>query len=109
MRGDFRVILSLRRTFARGEERFSSLFISPLDCHKALLSQKVVNEAIDHCAHVQNLRSHILALKMQSHQSNDEEKRHMFLSQSTWALQRYFLLICLQEYIAEVAPLIINS
>lgn len=80
-RGDYAVIRSLVRV---------------VDCGKE--AKLLVDELIDRCAHMQNLREAILTYRRSLAKESDEKRREAVCTRGVEYLERYFTLCCFAAY-----------
>ncbi|KAI6025906.1 inositol hexakisphosphate-domain-containing protein [Pisolithus orientalis] len=71
--------------------------------------KNAVDEAIDRCAVVFNLRDHIDAERLKAEQATDEKQKRIHASKGLHNLRRYFELIAFQAYLQSTKPDTIKS
>eukprot|EP01018_Ginkgo_biloba_P004364 Gb_39663 [translate_table: standard] len=81
-RGEYTVIRSLIRVLEGGVE-----------------GKRQVDEVIDKCSAMQNLREAIVVYRNSVHHQADEKKREVSLTNFVQYLERYYFLICFAVYI----------
>ena len=71
--------------------------------------KQTVDDAIDQCSEVMNLRDSIEEARTRAEQASDEQQRRQYAHRAMQNLRRYFELIIFQWYLQTVAPDTIRS
>lgn len=84
------------------------LLIRPIDLlrviRKGPIVKSIVDDAIDQCSEVYNLRDSIEDARTRAEEANDDKTRKTWASKGLQNLRRYFELIVFQSYLMSIEP-----
>lgn len=95
----------------RGENRHSYAVINNLlrVLRKGPIIRDIVDNAIEQCSAVFNLKDSIEVARHNAEQATDEKVKRAFAQKGLWNLRRYFELIVFQSYLQSTEPDTIDS
>ncbi|KAG2017712.1 hypothetical protein CC2G_007200 [Coprinopsis cinerea AmutBmut pab1-1] len=92
--------------FKQGQPRHSYVVINNLlrVIRRGPTVKSIVDDAIDQCSEVYNLRDSIEEARTRAEEANDEKQKRVWAAKGLQNLRRYFELIVFQAYLQSIEP-----